>query len=169
MKSVEQILSRLESLSGSDRQWIVERLPDDAKALLMNELSAPNDLIAAVTSGSMAIPKGVDGVVIERVPPHVAANILENESGWLIAAILSPANKAWSDQVVNALPTHQRLSVLTALKGLKPVPVPVVMSLHNTLLRRIARDGYSMRKPLALPRWRRWRRWLGAFGLGDAA
>jgi len=152
MKSVEQILSRLESLASADRQWIVEHLPDDAKSLLMNELTDSN----GGTRGRANVGMGTlsNNNQLERVPPSLVAAILEAESVWVITSLLQSANKGWVTQVVDSLPSTLRSSVAISMRESNPAPAAVVVSLRNTLLRRAAME-YASITPTQTSSW--WR------------
>jgi len=155
MKNITQILSRLESLSSSDRQWIVERLPDNAKALLMDELTGArwdaerSDIRHRAESLS-------DVVTVERVPPQVAADVLDNEAPWLIAIILHSASPEWITRVISSLPVTVRSPVQNALRETKRVPVALLTSLHNTLIAKATRER-SFASPVSVtPKRRKW-------------
>jgi len=165
MKSVEQILSRLESLTSVDRQWIVERLPDHAKSLLMNELTVTElDRNGEANSNQGYQVNGTDK--IEVVLPALAAAILQTESAWIITTLLRQTNKTWMTMVLDALPTTLRYSVTAALQDSHSMPSAVVASLRCTFLRRAAIE-HSFVAPISAHS--PWRKLLNALKLGDAA
>src|SRR5690348_2742516 len=102
MQTIGNILSTLESLSSADRQWIVERLPDEAKSLLMNELVTATDASIRDDECHSTGKARLTSSKIERIPADVAASILESEAPWIVAVILQSANTAWTTQVVRA-------------------------------------------------------------------
>lgn len=156
MKSVQQILARLETLSKADRQWIVKHLPEQAKAVLMNELSGE----AASTGNGIerkkqAVSSATDPGQIEGIDPGVAASVLATEPGWITVALLQSANDAWAKQVINELPTQVRSVASATMRDTPPLSGPVVMSLRRTLLLLAATESQETQFP-EKPRWRQW-------------
>jgi len=162
MESLEHVLSRLESLSSIDRQWIVERLPDEAKSRLMDELavgaSASSDIQQLFPSNFSA----KDESLIETIAPEVAASILQRELPWVIATILRSANAGWTAQVIGKLPSAVRATVMTTLRESKYASAPVIASLRKTLVRRSAVElSSAIPTPENSPWHQRIRRFLG--------
>lgn len=155
MKSVEQILTRLESLASADRQWIVARLPDHAKSLLMDELTSTNAK-ARIAAAELA-GEASNNDQLEKISPAVAAAILGTESVWVIATLLQSASRDWAALAMNLLPATLRSSVVISMRDLRPAPRAVTASLRNTLLKRAAME-YSSITPEETKSW--WRQMM---------
>lgn len=117
---LEKALALLGSLEEADRRWILEHLPDAAKARL----------VAGVG--------GRDGG--SRLAEYEAARVAEvlsTEPAWLVHAVLSTGHGPWKAEVLQGLPATLRMEVNAVARHAVTLARPAIEFLLQSMLERL--------------------------------
>ena len=104
MSTTEQVVQLLGSLHESDRRWILENLPPEARARLADHVDEPRD--EGVSSSEFEWSTLVARLTDVNVP--VLTRALEHEPAWLASAVLNAAEWPWKHEVLRGFPPSLR-------------------------------------------------------------
>jgi hypothetical protein len=97
VSATEQVVELLGSLGESDRRWILDHLPPDARARLVDHVDEAHD------ADSGASPEFEWTSVVARltdVNAEALTRALEHEPAWLVSAVLNAADWPWRHDVL---------------------------------------------------------------------
>jgi hypothetical protein len=110
VSSAEEAVRMLSGLAADDRQWILERLPVEAKARLAEHVD--DSRAAAAIPVSAAGAAGFEwSRAVERlrtVNVSALVHALQSEPPWLVRAVLHAADWPWVHEVTRSLPVSLR-------------------------------------------------------------
>jgi hypothetical protein len=105
VSGTEQVVELLGSLGESDRRWILDHLPPNARARLVDHVDEAHDADSSASSEfewSSVVARLTD------VNAEALTHALEHEPAWLVSAVLNAADWPWRHEVLRALPPSLR-------------------------------------------------------------
>lgn len=132
MRKVADILQHLHALTAEDRTWILGKLPEPAKSLLLAAVSdepSPAAPVVATARDASSLPTTLAAMQV--------AAALKEEPAWLAAAVLEGACESWIAGVVERLPAVLRSDVASIRRAGSALTPSARQALIRLLLARI--------------------------------
>jgi hypothetical protein len=110
MNAATDVLNTLNQLSDVDRNWIIERLPKQAKTRLLS-ISRPQPEAASPAPAPVATTARDPKQLLRHADPAVLASLLQREPAWMTIALLQSHDWPWREALLAALPPGTRAEV----------------------------------------------------------
>lgn len=104
------VLDTLNKLSAADRNWIIERLPEQAKTRLLS-IVGPQPVAAVPAPAPAAAATRDPKQLLRYADPAVLASLLQREPAWMTMALLQSHDWPWREAFLEAMSPGMRAEV----------------------------------------------------------